>query len=147
MINLLSFNNLYCSSQGHSVSSFISVFLGKPVHFMTSVYVGCIQPNLSFFTHKMGLAAKAPDRLPIQRTVDLLLSSIKFHFKFIMRKIKPTWYPLQHASSFVQLLCVVFVKSSDKLLNYLMFCQTLSENGNTENSRISPLVKFFNFVM
>ena len=37
------------------------------------------------------------------------------HFKSVLRNIKPTYYPLQHASLFVQLLYVVFVKSSDKL--------------------------------
>ena len=36
-------------------------------------------------------------------------------------------YSLQRASSCVQLLYAVYVKSSDKLLNYLMFGQTLIE--------------------
>ena len=49
------------------------------------------------------------------------------HFKLILRKIKPTYYPLQHASLFAKLLHVVFVKSQEKLLNCLMFGQTLSE--------------------
>ena len=49
----------------------------------------------------------------------------------------------------MQLLYVDFVKSSDKLLNYLTFGQTVNcdENGNAENSQISPLVKFHNFVV
>ena len=46
------------------------------------------------------------------------------HFILILLKVKPTRHPLQYASSFVQLLCVVLVKSSDKLINYLMFVQT-----------------------
>ena len=42
-------------------------------------------------------------------------------------KTKLTQYPLQHSSSFVQLLYVVYVKSSDKLLNQLMLVQALTE--------------------
>ena len=67
-------------------------------------------------------------------------SSIRFcssHFKLILRKIKPTSYPLQHASSFVQLLVVV-AKSSDKILNDLMFDQTLNE-VNVETLKIRNL--------
>ena len=37
--------------------------------------------------------------------------------KYIYRDAYSALYPLQRASSFLQLLCVVFVKSSDKLLN------------------------------
>ena len=40
-------------------------------------------------------------------------------------------YLVSTVSWFVQLFYVVYVKSSDKLLNYLMF--TLIEKGNAEN--------------
>ena len=45
----------------------------------------------------------------------------------MLQKNKPTKYPLQHAGLFVQLVYVVSMKSSDKLLNYLMLVQSLIE--------------------
>ena len=76
-------------------------------------------------------------KAPIQ--FDLLARLIKNLF---CKKIKPTCYPPQHDSSSLQLLYVVFVKSSDKLLNYLMFGQTLIQvKTEFAFNEISPLVK------
>ena len=52
---------------------------------------------------------------------NLIYSLISFQIRFAKNQ---TEYPLQHASSPGQHLCV---KSSDKLLHYLMFGQTLFE--------------------
>ena len=64
-----------------------------------------------------------PPGLKVHPQFDILLASFLSNFA----KQQTYLVSLQHSSSFVQLLYVAFVKSSDKLLNYLMLVNALSE--------------------
>ena len=64
-----------------------------------------------------------------------------FGVSFQINFAKNQTYPVSTAtsSSFVQLLHAVLVKSPDKVLNYLMFVQALSESEN-RNAEVTPMI-------